>query len=134
MTNMGGQIIVPKFGDMTQEVIRELTSGRLEEAVRARAEANAIAREEANLRRFNLKFGRLRMRVSQESFDYWGQRLGYECWNNPQFLREYERDNPECRVRSAAQSTSLRVQGRREAPPRGTILDRTGCVMAGGAA
>lgn len=125
-----GQIIVPGFGDMTQDVIRELTSGRLLESVRARVEQNEIAREEAHVQRRNLSFGRMRMRVSQEAFDYWGQRLGYECWNDREFLREFERDNPECRVKSAARSTTLRVQGRREAP--GTILDRTGCVVAGG--
>jgi len=43
--------------------------------------------------------GRLRMRIDPTSFHYWGQKLGYNCWNDQQFLREYERDTPECRVK-----------------------------------
>ena len=33
-------------------------------------------------------------------YHYWGQRLGYECWEDEQFVREFLRDNPECRVKS----------------------------------
>ena len=42
--------------------------------------------------------GRHRMRVDANAFHYWGQRLGYDCWDDEQFKREYERDNPESRV------------------------------------
>lgn len=30
------------------------------------------------------------------AFHYWGQRLGYACWDDPEFLREFKRDNPDC--------------------------------------
>ena len=43
--------------------------------------------------------GRLRMRVDGTAFHYWGQRVGYGCWKDEQFLKEFERDNPEARVR-----------------------------------
>jgi hypothetical protein len=44
--------------------------------------------------------GYVQMRINATSFHYWGQRLGYECWNDPQFCREYLRDNEYARVRS----------------------------------
>jgi hypothetical protein len=45
--------------------------------------------------------GNLRPRavISGEAYHYWGQRLGYQCWDDPTFLKEFERDNPECRVK-----------------------------------
>jgi hypothetical protein len=50
--------------------------------------------------------GRLRMAITSEAFHYWGRRLGYECWKDKQFLREFERDNPSVRVKS----TGTRIQ------------------------
>lgn len=41
--------------------------------------------------------GQVDIHIHPESFHYWGQRLGYECWDDPQFLAEYKRDNPASR-------------------------------------
>lgn len=57
--------------------------------------------------------GEVTMQVHKTSYHYWGQRLGYECWDDPQFVREYLRDNPEARVRSTSNRTVLTVNGRR---------------------
>lgn len=38
--------------------------------------------------------------VDTHAYHYWGQRLGYECWKDNQFLREFHRDNEACRVKS----------------------------------
>ena len=43
---------------------------------------------------------RLRMRVDPDSFHYWGQRLGYQCWQDKAFLDRYEKMNPYCKVNS----------------------------------
>lgn len=51
--------------------------------------------------------GRVRMEVETQVYHYWGQRLGYKCWRDEQFLREMERDNPETRVKCAG--TKLQV-------------------------
>ena len=40
-------------------------------------------------------------------FHYWGQRLGYECWDDPEFLREYLRDNPDSRVNAPLAKTTI---------------------------
>jgi hypothetical protein len=47
------------------------------------------------------------MRVPADAFHYWGQRLGYECWEDEQFLREYERDNPQVKVKSTGTKLSV---------------------------
>lgn len=49
--------------------------------------------------------GRPFLSVHPVSFHYWGQRLGYECWRDKQFLREFHRDNPAARIKSAGTKT-----------------------------
>lgn len=39
------------------------------------------------------------------SYHYWGRRLGYECWEDKQFVREYLRDNPTSRIKSVSGKT-----------------------------
>lgn len=51
--------------------------------------------------------GRVRMEVDTYSYHMWGQKLGYKCWKDPQFLREFERDNPHARVKCGG--TKLQV-------------------------
>lgn len=53
----------------------------------------------------------VKMTVHPTSYHYWGQRLGYQCWQDEQFCREYLRDNPEARVRSRPDHPTLVVQG-----------------------
>lgn len=79
-----------------------LTLGRLRQAKLAAANARV---ERAALE----GMGRLRMEVDADVYHYWGQRLGYECWNDPQWLREFERDNPEVRVPQRPRRTSIVV-------------------------
>lgn len=51
--------------------------------------------------------GKPRMVVNEATFHYWGQRLGYECWDDEQFLREFERDNPDCRINAKSARTTI---------------------------
>lgn len=41
----------------------------------------------------------LDFRVHRYFYHYWGQRLGYECWSDAQFVRQFLMKNPECRVK-----------------------------------
>lgn len=69
--------------------------------------------------------------VHPVSYHYWGQRLGYECWDDPQFVREYLRDNPEARVKTTTGRTVVTVDAKPAAAlPPGTILDATGRAAA----
>jgi hypothetical protein len=38
--------------------------------------------------------GQYDMKVDSYAFHSWGQKLGYDCWGDPEFIREYKRDNP----------------------------------------
>jgi hypothetical protein len=51
--------------------------------------------------------GQLVMRVTPESYHYWGRRLGYECWRDGQFRREFHRDNPSARVKYAPRTATI---------------------------
>jgi len=44
--------------------------------------------------------GSIKFAITPEFYHYWGQRLGYACWEDKQFVEEFLRDNPECRVKS----------------------------------
>lgn len=51
--------------------------------------------------------GGLEARIDTAAFHYWGQRLGYECWTDKQFKKEFLRDNPQSRVRSRGTKLQL---------------------------
>ena len=51
--------------------------------------------------------GTLVARIPGDAYHYWGQRLGYECWKDDQFLNEFMRDNPEVAVRNYAKRTMV---------------------------
>lgn len=91
------------MSEMPPGVVEEFRKGRVAKEVATRNKQPrvqaAIAREYGTTNRSIDGVGRLRMAVSSTAFHYWGQRLGYECWNDPQFLREFERDNPAVRVK-----------------------------------
>ena len=60
---------------------------------------------------------------------YWGKRLGYGCWNDRKFIKEYLRDNPESRVKSAGgKKAQVGYGGKKEHgyydTPRGRVTYR----------
>lgn len=62
------------------------------------------------------------MAVDGAVFHYWGQRLGYECWDDPQFIREFQRDNPEVRAKYKARRTTLFMPGMPTPNPEARII------------
>lgn len=80
----------------------------------AKANAEMVAAAAAQGERRFLKApngfgGEVGLMVHSASFHYWGQRLGYECWQDAQFVREYLRDNPTARVKNRAHETTVVV-------------------------
>lgn len=63
--------------------------------------------------------GEVQFMVHPTSWHYWGARLGYRCWQDRQFIREYLRDNPAARVKNRNPNPTLRVQGFKESGPFG---------------
>jgi len=68
-------------------------------AEKAALEAAPIVTTEGNLRPVAVLNG--------PDYHYWGQRLGYDCWNDDQFVREYLRDNPDSRVKAKSARTTI---------------------------
>lgn len=72
----------------------------------ARAEAKQLAvYGNANAASSIDGVGQMTARIPPSSYHYWGKRLGYDCWNDDQFLREFLRDNPEVAVRNYTKKT-----------------------------
>lgn len=58
--------------------------------------------------------GRPRMVIEATAYHYWGRRLGYACWKDPQFLREFERDNPNVRLKAGGTRIQSGYSGKAE--------------------
>ncbi len=70
----------------------------------------AAAQKSAGQRRFLTDKdggGEVEMMIHPTSYHYWGQRLGYACWEDPTFRREYRRDNEAARVVSRADRLTI---------------------------
>jgi hypothetical protein len=87
---------------LSPDVRRELVAGEHVRRVADREDAfhrqARIAREAGEHRSLD-GLGRVRMMIDPTSYHYWGDRLGYQCWKDRAFLREFERDNADVRVK-----------------------------------
>lgn len=94
--------------NLRNEVERELRHGWNMEAVNAKKDAkqNAIYGHSHEARSIE-GIGQLRARIPAAAFHYWGIRLGYECWEDKQFMNEFIRDNPEVAVRNRMKRTMV---------------------------
>lgn len=89
-----------------KDLERELINGwRMNEAV-AKANATKMAHFNHTHEANNIEgFGRKVANIPDDAFHYWGHRLGYDCWKDKEFMREFLRDNPECAVRNYVKKT-----------------------------
>jgi len=55
--------------------------------------------------------GEMTASIPNAAYHYWGKRLGYECWSDKQFKKEYLRDNPEARVETHSEKTQVGYSG-----------------------
>jgi len=92
--------------DLRNRVKEELLHGwRMQEV-----DARKTAKQSGHFDRFNEHkavdgIGRPIAKIPATSWHYWGHRLGYECWEDDTFLKEFLRDNPETAVRNYAKKT-----------------------------
>lgn len=54
-------------------------------------------------------FGQVEASIPKRAFMYWGLRpdVGWEAWQDDQFIREYLRDNPGCRVKTVPRKVTI---------------------------
>ena len=106
--------------DLLKRVEEELRYGWNMEQVKMKAEAKQDAVfGHSNAARSLEGIGELKAKIPSAAFHYWGHRLGYECWEDKQFLREFIRDNPEVAVRNRVKRTCV----------NGTIFDSSGTLL-----
>ena len=91
-------------------------------------QSEVVAREARNESRTS-GIGQHRARIEATSYHHWGKRLGYGCWNDRKFIKEYLRDNPESRVKSAGgKKVQVGYGGKKEHgyydTPRGRVTYR----------
>jgi hypothetical protein len=97
---------IPELGSLTGLVMEELRKGELLKQVRAR-ERQGLIQKKRGEQKYLRSGGVMTSMIPPESFHYWGQRLGYECWEDDGFVREFLRDNAECRVHARAANASV---------------------------
>jgi hypothetical protein len=84
---------------MIDAIYDELKKGELINFVQAKKE-QLQAKIKNGERRFFGDKGEVKFQIHPKFYHYWGQRLGYECWEDDEFVREFLRDNEMCRVNS----------------------------------
>ena len=90
--------------DFVRDLCETFTNAQRAEEEMTFARQKRIAQASEKLEQSWLEgFGECHMSVDPEAFFYWTRRLGRDCWNDPGFVREFKRDNPEvvrkCRKR-----------------------------------
>ena len=91
--------------DSQKEAVVEEQQRRVDATVREREQAEAVQRERGEPVR--TKDMNPTMMIPPTSYHYWGQRLGYDCWEDEQFVREFLRDNAVCRVKTRPANASV---------------------------
>ena len=87
-------------GELAKEVEQELRTGWLKNQIEAKVHAQKIAKTNQIRHKSIDGLGQLRARIPLTAVHFWGQKLGYECWNDQAFMDEFLRDNPELEVNS----------------------------------
>lgn len=85
--------------ELLENLYKELKEGQLIDFVQAKKEQVQVASERQE-RRFFGDEGEVKFQIHPKFYHYWGQRLGYECWESDEFVHEFLRDNEECRIKS----------------------------------
>lgn len=100
--------------DLLKPMLEEFRTGWNLRKVQAMAKRQLMGKLNEKHHGFVDGLGQMTMRIDPDSYHYWGLRLGYACWKDKQFVKEYLRDNPECKVNSRPTKTTLVVSGNKK--------------------
>lgn len=87
-------------GELARQIEQELRTGWLRNQIQARVDAKKIGKANTARHKSVEGLGQLTARIPLDAVHFWGQKLGYGCWNDKQFIDEFLRDNPDLRVNS----------------------------------
>lgn len=103
-----------QFEGIAPEVVAELARGRYaREALELAKTKRSLETQAAasGMHRTEDGIGRAILSIPPLSYHYWGQRLGYGCWDDKQFVAEYWRDNPGARANSTTGKVMVGYRG-----------------------
>jgi hypothetical protein len=87
-------------GELSVQLEKELRNGWQKNRVDAAIDAKRAAKY-THMRHKSVEgLGQKIASIPTTAFHFWGQKLGYGCWEDKAFMREFLRDNPQCRVNS----------------------------------
>ena len=91
---------------LRKQVERELLNGWRKQEVTASSQA----KQQAAFRHSNAAqslegVGELKAQIPLSAFHYWGQRLGYVCWDDKSFVNDFIKHNPEVAVKNRVKRT-----------------------------
>jgi hypothetical protein len=86
--------------NLVGQLEQELREGWLRNQVEAKAAAKSNARFNTQRHKSVEGLGQKIATIPATAYHFWGQKLGYGCWDSKAFMDEFLRDNPECRVNS----------------------------------
>lgn len=87
-------------GQLAKDLEKELRTGWLKNQIDAKVESQRLAKTNSIRHKSVEGLGQLVARIPTTAYHFWGQKLGYDCWNDQAFMDEFLRDNPELRVNS----------------------------------
>jgi hypothetical protein len=98
------------FGITLEDLLQELRHRKQKKMLQVKDEMALAAKQggERVVLRGRQDEGYIDMQIHPASYHYWGQRLGYDCWQDPQFRKEYLRDNEASRVKTITKAQIVR--------------------------
>jgi len=111
--------------DLYKPLLDEFRRGWHMERIQAEVTAKRVGKASEKYARGIDGVGKLVGRIPTSAYHYWGQRLGYECWKDQKFVKEFFRDNPS--LKSQGGATKLQVGYASSAKPKPSgIVDQFG--------
>jgi hypothetical protein len=84
-----------------------LDEQRAEEEVAHASQQRIAAASERLENCFIDGIGECHMRVDADVYFHWVRKLGKDCWNDKQFIREFKRDNPDVRLLTKSRKNTV---------------------------
>lgn len=115
--------------DVARNVIKDIYRGERARIVKSRINQAEIAKQNAGDLVGVDGLGELKAEIDERAYHYWGQKLGYACWSDVGFVREFLRDNPDVRVKNIPRpnQSGWRSEGI-------VLTDKRGMIKGGAAA
>lgn len=116
--------------ELHKPLLEEFRRGWHKEMVLGAIEAKRVGAQNQFYHKGVDGLGQLRARIPASSFHFWGQKLGYKCWQDQTFLKEFLNTNPELKTKGGATKMSVGYGKSTSDCSKATIFDGFGRLAA----